>query len=171
MGNRAVIAFGDQNPNNVGIYLHWNGGRESIEGFMRAAKELGVRDPSYDKPYCVARIAQIIGNFFGGTCSIGVDILNNLDCDNGDNGVFVVGPDFEIVSGRQSGLEKERHDAYTQGVYEQCMLKNGGISKKMAEALDGIIKNFDESVRTEETIDEFPALKACVEALKLYKDY
>ena len=46
MGNRAVIAFeqnGKQDKNSVGIYLHWNGGRDSVEGFLQTAKDYGVR--------------------------------------------------------------------------------------------------------------------------------
>lgn len=90
MGNRAVITF-DQNrhPDSLGIYLHWNGGAESVLAFLEACNKLEVRDDS-DPSYQAARLVQIIGNFFGGTCSVGVDTLENLDCDNGDNGIFVV---------------------------------------------------------------------------------
>ena len=99
MGNRAVIAFvddkGKQDKNSVGIYLHWNGGRDSVEGFLAYAKKQGVR--GYDSSYCVARLAQIIGNTFGGTLSVGVGIVKNLDCDNYDNGVYWVDKDFKIV--------------------------------------------------------------------------
>lgn len=90
MGNRAVITF-DQNPtgNSVGVYLHWNGGAESVYGFVKALDKYKVRDSS-DASYQLARFIQIVGNFFGGTTSVGVDLLKNLDCDNGDNGLFVV---------------------------------------------------------------------------------
>ena len=36
MGNRAVIEFENT---NMGIYLHWNGGRDSIEPLLHVAKE------------------------------------------------------------------------------------------------------------------------------------
>jgi hypothetical protein len=97
MGNRAVIAFVDDNgvqdENSVGIYLHWNGGRDSVEGFLQAAKDYGLRSGSYG----VARLTQIIGNCFPGTLSVGVDMLNKLDCDNYDNGVYWVDKQFNIV--------------------------------------------------------------------------
>ena len=97
MGNRAVIAFvddkGKQDMNSVGIYLHWNGGRDSVEGFLQAAKDYGLRSGSYG----VARLTQIIGNCFPGTLSVGVDMLNKLDCDNYDNGVYWVDKQFNIV--------------------------------------------------------------------------
>ncbi len=97
MGNRAVIAFvndkGEQNKNSVGIYLHWNGGRDSVEGFLQAAKDYGFRSGSYG----VARLTQVICNSFPGTLSVGVDMLNKLDCDNYDNGVYWVDKQFNIV--------------------------------------------------------------------------
>ena len=36
MGNRAVIHFQDS---NVGMYVHWNGGRDTIEPMLEVAKE------------------------------------------------------------------------------------------------------------------------------------
>jgi len=96
MGNRAVIAFeqnGKQDKNSVGIYLHWNGGRDSVEGFLQTAKDYGLRSGSYG----VARLTQIICNCFAGTLSVGVDMLNKLDCDNYDNGVYWVDKEFNIV--------------------------------------------------------------------------
>ncbi len=97
MGNRAVIAFvndkGEQDQNSVGIYLHWNGGRDSVEGFLQTAKDYGLRSGNYG----VARLTQIIANGIGGTLSLGVDMLKNLDCDNYDNGVYWVDQNFDIV--------------------------------------------------------------------------
>mgnify|MGYP003642267916 FL=1 len=97
MGNRAVIAFvndkGEQDKNSVGIYLHWNGGRDSVEGFLQTAKDYGLRSGNYG----VARLTQIIANGIGGTLSLGVDQVKNLDCDNYDNGVYWVDQNFDIV--------------------------------------------------------------------------
>ena len=110
MGNRAVIAFeqnGKQDKNSVGIYLHWNGGRDSVEGFLQTAKDYGVR--GYDNSYCVARHSQIIGNAIGGTLSLGVGIVKHLDCDNYDNGVYWVNNKFEIV-GREYLRGKEQQE-------------------------------------------------------------
>jgi hypothetical protein len=92
MGNRAVIAFQDGSLEHVqlnapGIYLHWNGGPESVTAFLDAAEKLGVRRES---EYGAARLCQIIGNWFGGTLSIGVGTCRNMDTDNGDNGTYVV---------------------------------------------------------------------------------
>ena len=83
MGNRAVITDTDK---RVGVYLHWNGGKHSVEAFLKYCKLRGFRDGSYGW----ARLCQVIGNFFGGTLSIGIDAIDHLDCDNGDNGMYIV---------------------------------------------------------------------------------
>lgn len=39
MGNRAVITtLQNYNNNGIGVYLHWNGGRDSVEGFLEYMK-------------------------------------------------------------------------------------------------------------------------------------
>ena len=90
--------------NLVGVYVHWNGGNDSIVPFCRACKEIGFRCPTYDFAYGVARFVQLVANFFGGCsdCSVGVDTLNRLDTNNFDNGVYIIGEDWEIV-GREFG--------------------------------------------------------------------
>ena len=94
MGNRAVLQFG-KNPNNsLGIYLHWNGGRASVQGFLNAVNQI----PEYrgqSKDYKTARLIQLIGLFFSGGYSVGVDIANNLDRDNWDNGTYIIDEDKE----------------------------------------------------------------------------
>ena len=97
MGNRAVITVAPYAETNIGIYLHWNGGRESVEGFLAAAKALGMRSPGGDPTYAMARLVQIIGNFFGGSTALGIGLCSELDTDNGDNGTYVIGGDWEIV--------------------------------------------------------------------------
>lgn len=108
MGNRAVIttktAF---ETNGIGIYLHWNGGRDSVEGFLAYCKLKGYRSPFYDEGYAMARLIQVISNFLGGTCSIGIGCVDTLDCDNGDNGTYIIGGDWEIV-GREYHTGKEQ---------------------------------------------------------------
>ena len=92
MGNRAVITT---EAEEIGVYLHWNGGRDSVEAFLAVCKELGHRPPENDC-YGFARLCQVIGNFSGGTNSLGVDNIKNLDCNNGDNGMYII-KDWEIV--------------------------------------------------------------------------
>jgi hypothetical protein len=119
MGNRAVVTV---KGSKVGLYLHWNGGRESVQAFLRAAKDLGVRDPVNDASYFYSRFAQVVSNFFGGTTCVGLEALSELDCVNGDNGVFVVGEGFKILSGVRSTVANPKQ--YEQEVYEATMQVN-----------------------------------------------
>lgn len=114
MGNRAVITTSTgwsdvANSTELGVYLHWNGSRDSVEAFLTYCKLRGFRPPETDN-YGWARLCQIIANFFGGDgLSIGVDKCCNLDCDNWDNGVYII-KNWEIV-GREY-FEGEEQDAY-----------------------------------------------------------
>lgn len=92
MGNRAVITTKDK---KIGVYLHWNGGRDSVEAFLKYCELKHYRTPETDC-YGWARLCQIIGNYFGGNTSIGIDLYNRLDTDNGDNGVYII-EDWKIV--------------------------------------------------------------------------
>ncbi len=106
MGNRAVITTEEE---IIGVYLHWNGGRDSVEGFLAACKALKHRKPE-DDCYGWARLCQVIGNFIGGTTSIGIDTLDNLDCDNGDNGMYII-KDWEIVGRKHfEGSEQNEYN-------------------------------------------------------------
>lgn len=112
MGNRAVITTSKGwlcKENNLGVYLHWNGGRDSVEAFLTYCKLKGYRAPEKDN-YGWARLAQVLGNFFGGDTSVGIDVVSRLDCDNFNNGVYIIA-DWEIV-GRHcfEGREQSQYD-------------------------------------------------------------
>ena len=95
MGNRAVITTRENYENDgVGVYLHWNGGRDSVEAFLKYCELKGYRPPTMQN-YGWARLCQVIGNFFclnghDDGLSLGVDRVSNLDCDNWDNGVYII---------------------------------------------------------------------------------
>lgn len=131
MGNRAIITV--QGMEDVGIYLHWNGGPESVLAFLGAAKQLGVRSPEDDDTYFMGRFAQIIGNYFGGTTSIGIGPSKQMD--DGDNGVYTVGGDFNIVGRQVSGPttvdelcgdDRKRYEA----ILADCVRKNEAVFKE-----------------------------------------
>lgn len=93
MGNRAVICTEEK---DVGVYLHWNGGRDSVEAFLAYCNIKGFRSPETDC-YGWARLCQVIANFFGGDgLSIGVDKYECLDTNNYNNGTYVI-KDWKIV--------------------------------------------------------------------------
>jgi len=93
MGNRALIAFKEKESTKKKeevpcIYLHWNGGRDSVEAFLDATRRLGVR--KHDQSYGMARLTQIIANYLGGTLSIGISNVGDWDLGFLDNGVYWV---------------------------------------------------------------------------------
>lgn len=93
MGNSAIITTKDK---GLGLYLHWNGGRDSVEPFLEYCRLQGYRCPEQDKSYAFARLAQVIANYFGGSTSIGI-IENCGDSICSDNGNYIIGRNFEIV--------------------------------------------------------------------------
>ena len=109
MGNRAVIAMSTKPFNEYGplgsdrlikdalpaIYLHWHGDKPHVDAFLKAAKQLGVRED--DAIYGMGRLTQIIGNYIGGALSLGVGTVGTLDIDNNDNGLFWIDPNFNIA--------------------------------------------------------------------------
>ncbi len=81
MGNRAVITCAKKpSSRSLGVCLYWNGGLQSVRAFVDTAGQLKIRWGH--EAYAVARMVQIIGNYFGGATSIGVGKPANLDCDN-----------------------------------------------------------------------------------------
>lgn len=116
MGNRAVIAFANDAKGDdlepYAVYLHWNGGPESVYSFLDyLADKAPDRFPG-DMSYAAARLVQIIGNYFGGTTSLGIlDIKSKpggRNWDHGDNGVYVIGPPKPGSKGRYDVLKRWR---------------------------------------------------------------
>ena len=97
MGNRAVITASEL-ATDPAIYLHWNGGPESVLAFLHAAKELGFRDPTVDS-YGMAYLQAVIALYFGDGLSTGIDRLEISDT-KGDNGTYCLGRDFTIARRR-----------------------------------------------------------------------
>jgi len=101
MGNRATVIFTDGKKSfSPAVYLHWNGGAESVYGFL---EELNRRKVRADQEYECARFIQLVGEFFDqdeqGGLSLGVanapksskvEDLAKVQTDLGDNGIYLV---------------------------------------------------------------------------------
>lgn len=124
MGNRAVITTAPFAKKNVGIYLHWNGGEASVEGFLQAAKALEWRSPKADKSFALARLTQIIATYLGADgLSVGLGLVGELDTDNGDNGTYLIGGDWEIVGRKFHAWEEEVNPAKTAAIVRNVLAK------------------------------------------------
>lgn len=130
MGNRCVITTPQR---KVGLYLHWNGGRDTVEPLLRYCELKGYRPPSSDE-YGWARLCQVMGNFFGGTTSIGIGAYTTDErMDPGDNGIYVVAG-WEIVD--------------RVGLYD-------GFSEQEEYGFDEMLRAFDEAMPEGERLGEF----------------
>jgi len=139
MGNRAVITIKEDNVPKEdwnSLYLHWNGGRDSVEPFLHVAKLYGIRCNS-DSSYAIARLSQLIGNTLGGTLSLGVGAYKCLDTNNYDNGTYVI-KHWEIVEREHLPFEDfEEQDEY---VFDEFV-------KEIREANDEIFNYTEEEVQ------------------------
>lgn len=133
MGNRAIIR---QAGKHAGVYLHWNGGRDSVEAFLEYCKLKGL--PGFDSSYGLARFCQVVSNFFGGSNSIGISTdVYNSDAEGLDNGIYDV-KGFEIV-GRvpdiSPDLEQRNHDQQEMIVeIDAAQPKNEQLGEKFLKA-------------------------------------
>ena len=100
MGNRAFIT---DETRKVGVYLHWNGGRDSVEAFLEYCKRKDCRGFVQDTSYGMARLVQVVANFFGGTSSVGISPYPCYD----DNGIYIV-RGWDIVERKTWDYEEDK---------------------------------------------------------------
>lgn len=123
MGNRAVITTEDK---DLGIYLHWNGGRASVQAFLDVCKELGFRPPEQDN-YGWARLCEVIGIFMGRDgLSVGIDRYDRLDTNNGDNGVYII-KDWQIIDREFAPSQEEENPEKTKQIKEKLIEQIKGL--------------------------------------------
>lgn len=99
MGNRAVITQ-HLSAGSPAIYLHWNGGRASVEGFLEGARHACLHG---DGEAAMDRLAGAIAQWMGTSVNAHTVYRNTYgecDADNGDNGVYLIDENFRIVSRR-----------------------------------------------------------------------
>jgi len=119
MGNRAVITTKEK---RIGIYLHWDGSPSTIKGFLEACKAIPNMRPPEEDCYGWARLCQVICNYVGGTVSVGIDTLDNLDTDNWDNGTYII-EKWEIVGREYNHREDVFNEEKVAQVKEECLRK------------------------------------------------
>lgn len=136
MGNRCVITTKER---ELGVYLHWNGGYDSVRAFLKYCELQDYRPPEKDS-YGWARLCQVLGNFFEGNLNVGVHAYTTDEQeDPGDNGIFII-ENWKVVyniSDMFVGSEpvvktvEELEEAYKDGYDLQEFLED--IDKNMPE--------------------------------------
>jgi hypothetical protein len=131
LGNRAVITFGTATASPC-IYLHWNGGRASVEGFLSAVKALRINPPDpkwgmIDEARFFEQMARVVGPWFFGNdpgFTIYLEEYGGADKDNYDNGVYVLSKDtLEIVGRKYKGQIEELNSEKTAAIRDQILAR------------------------------------------------
>lgn len=103
MGNRAVVVFKDQDF-KAGVYLHWNGGPESVLAFLKVMEERKWTRLDYAS----ARFTAVVSEFFDaeGECDgLSLAIVDDPQSwkDGCDNGLYEVSRDGDNFEVKQRG--------------------------------------------------------------------
>ena len=143
MGNRATVIFTDGKKSfSPAVYLHWNGGPESIYAFLA---ELDRRHVRADQDYECARFIQLIGEFFDqetiSSTSLGVangpksaelKDLGKVYTDHGDNGIYLVNRTKTSTTVRRF-IEHYKDEDYTPYLVEMSEFE---VAEEHKEALE-----------------------------------
>ena len=100
MGNRAVVTNQDKSK---AFYLHWNGGRDTIEPLCEVARRLC--DSEQDKFEFLTELAKKVFD---------AEPLPYMECDqdNGDNGVYILDKNLHIVGREYAPLQEQDDHNY-----------------------------------------------------------
>lgn len=137
MGNRAVITDKER---SIALYLHWNGGRDSVESFVEYCRLKRYREPGRDSGYAFARLSQVVGNFFKGTLSVGV--MPYTDDESmarmaDDNGVYVL-DGWEIVDRVYPWEDFLEQDRYSRSDMLRAIDKRQPPAEQLGDFLDAV---------------------------------
>ena len=104
MGNRAVI----RTPNSSkGVYCHWNGGRDTVEGILEFLKRNKYKFDTEEE--LLKKISEVYINCFSSRDR--VEDVETLDMNNGDNGTYFIDRIRLEIVGRMynEGEEQQVH--------------------------------------------------------------
>lgn len=121
MGNRAVIVHNDNKYKSSAkcIYLHWNGGRASVEAFLKAGKHLSI---NANTDAGMLELANMIAkSFFGcevNKLNVYVEFFENADKDNYDNGLYIIDDTMSIIGRKYQRHGEEYNPDKTKEIFE-----------------------------------------------------
>lgn len=137
MGNRALITGKNS---TVGIYLHWNGGMDSVKPFLTYASfhtSAGLGQDTYDSG--LSTLVTIVNNFFGLGSTASIDTVDPEaleECSPGDNGVYVVDKNWDIIQRVDApSMEQDSYDfAEMLEAIDEAQPENIQLGKKFLES-------------------------------------
>lgn len=113
MGNRAVITQACTGDAPC-IYLHWNGGRASVNAFLAVARARGVAGRGIEH---IDALATICREYIGG--SVYREVYRQADTDNGDNGVYLIDDKLRIIGRLFAPGQEETDPVKTAAIIEE----------------------------------------------------
>lgn len=133
MGNRAVITT----INSLeGIYLHWNGGRDSIEPCLYYAKHF-LKFNLYNEDYQPTILEKL--TFLLTCCNLQPHYVKNystLDLDNWDNGTYIINNYYEIIGRLYKRYEEQNHHNFI----DMLIFIDENMPKQMQKGKEFIFK-------------------------------
>jgi hypothetical protein len=135
MGNRALITLSTKRAAPA-LYLHWNGGRASVLGFLKAARQLEITADNDEE--LMQQLGRMIARRFFG---VELDALHVYSCAYGegmssDNGVYLINHDLEIVDRLQAPPVDEINPEKTRLIRDAVLQNRGATLKQTRPALE-----------------------------------
>ena len=154
MGNSALIMTKDGfEKGGIGLYLHWNGGRDSVEPFLNYCKLKGYGSPEVDNGGW-ARLSQVVCNFMGGSSYVEIDYYKcGMDAGYLDNGVYII-ENWNIIDRKYFDCaEQNEYDpqGFLKDIYESMP-----VSEQLGDVLDAVeVKTSDLKIGDEVFMQDF----------------
>ncbi|MBR2455131.1 MAG: hypothetical protein IKB36_03670 [Clostridia bacterium] len=152
MSNSAVITT----PKNficdgIGVFIRWNGGRDSVEGFLKYCELKGYPSPEQHEDGWKGLI-KVLTNFFEGR-DMCVDILSELCIDCLEHGVYII-ENWQIVGRAFHASEQTGYKLIDMLILiDSCMPEKERITNLILE-LEASIEDSDSSKSSEFGVTE-----------------
>ena len=135
MGNRALITLSTKRAAPA-LYLHWNGGRASVLGFLKAARQLEITADNDEE--LMQQLGRMIARRFFG---VELDALHVYSCAYGegmssDNGVYLINRELEIIDRLQAPPVDEINAEKTRLICDAVLQNRGATLKQARPALE-----------------------------------
>ena len=135
MGNRALITLSTKRAAPA-LYLHWNGGRASVLGFLKAARQLEITADNDEE--LMQQLGRMIARRFFG---VELDALHVYSCAYGegmssDNGVYLINRELEIIDRLQAPPVDEINAEKTRLICDAVLQNRGATLKQTRPALE-----------------------------------
>jgi hypothetical protein len=124
----------DSVDSDVAIYLHWNGGRDTVEPVLEVAKEYGLTGDNAGMNDLYKMFHNMLATDMAETAYVGrVEEYNGSA--SGDNGVYIIDKSFNIID--RLDFENEEQQIYLfEDIYDWTRKENDKYFKRRKEHIN-----------------------------------